>query len=229
MALLNKIFPTEIKYKVTTTHAGNVIAETVVNSIEKAQALLTKNLTEKEHKQLEEKGAIPIQEKTNIVTIEKFQQTVPPKNLYEARLRHNDPELEDYHNENKGARQHREIEKEQKAGNPYYVGWSCQSLEWYGDDDPSTKKGRYKPKGEGGKITDINIPSYQQAQRLEREIDEKYNRGELDPHLDGKFGEDHYIIQYHGTYIKSMSDMDEYDKIHLKYDHPNDWSQIGKA
>jgi len=225
MALLNKIFPTEIKYKVTTTHAGNVIAETVVNSIEKAQALLTKNLTEKEHKQLEEKGAIPIQEKTNIVTIEKFQQTVPPKNLYEARLHHNDPELEDYHNENKSARQHREIEKEQKAGSPYYVGFSSQGFEWYGTDDPPTRKGRYEPKGDFGQILYVNVKDYITAEKLANQIDEKHRQGTLDPSLEGKMGDDHMVAHYHGSYVRSMKDMDEYDKIHLKYDHPIDMSK----
>jgi hypothetical protein len=227
MSILNKIFPMETYYKVTTAYKKNVLSETEVTSLDKALSFFP-TLTEEEKERFEYYGFLPMQIGENIVTIEKKERASPPKKIYEARLRHDDPEMQEYHQERHDNRRAREVEKEQHAAAPYAVGWSAQSLEWYGSDDPSTGQGRYKSKGDGGRVVAINVPSYQEAESIEKSIDNKEREGTLDPHLGSKHGDDHYILHYHGPWIKSMNELDDYDKIHLKYDNPEDYSQQGQ-
>lgn len=226
MSILNKIFPTEKRYVVTTSRRGAFVGEVTESDIENALKFLPE-LSEDERKRFEDNGVIGLQKGTNSITVKEFEVPLPPQNIYEARLKHSDPEMEEYHDERHNARQSREMEKERMAGAPYAVGWDAQSLEWYGDDHPGSGRGRYKPKGDGGRVVAINIPSYQEAAQVEREIEEKYRNGNLDPAIEARYGDDHYILHYHGPWIKPMSELDEYDKINIKHDAPEDYSQHG--
>lgn len=227
MSLLNKIFPTEVLYKIETKRHGNLVGEVWKRSTNDALDFIPE-LTEEEKRQFEYSGVVRKQMGRNVVSITEYDAPIVPQKVYEARLRHDDPEMKAYHDEQHDNRKLREIEKEHLAGAPYAVGWSGQYMEWYGDDDPSVGKGRYKSKGDGGKMVAINVPTYQQAEQIEKEIENRYRNGTLHPHIDGKRGEDHALIHYQGPYIKSMNDLDQYEKIDMKHDQPEDYSQMGE-
>jgi len=131
--------------------------------------------------------------------------------LLENKVDRNDPEMDEYYDKS-------------TSDGPYYVGWSAQSYEWYGDGDPSSQ-GRYKPKGDGGQIVAINVPTYEQAQKIADDVERKYNQGTLDPALEAKHGEAHYLLEWHGTFIKPMSKISDWERGSIKYDKPKDFSK----
>jgi len=99
------------------------------------------------------------------------------------------------------------------GGAPYFVAWGGQSHEWYGDDDPSTGHGRYKQKGDGGRVVAVNIPDYETAQKISNALDDKYRAGTFpDKSVYGKWGESGYLVDYSGAYILPMTKMDDYFK-----------------
>ena len=108
---------------------------------------------------------------------------------------------------------------------PYAVGWSGQSHEWYGDlENPGEEgKGRYKPKGDGGRIVAINVPDYATAQKIEKKLDDSYNAGKfIDGNsVHGGMG-DGYYVDYHSAWIRPMHEMDD-EMWRLKYDKPKDF------
>jgi len=137
------------------------------------------------------------------------------KEIMEVAVRRDDPEMDDY-NDDRAA-----VDQDMKAA-PYYVAWSAQSWEWYGDDDPSSGSGRYKPKGDGGRIVAINVPTFSKAQQIADKLDSEYDSGEFeDKNVYGKQGEDGYVLDYHGSNIRSMSRMDDFDKETIAHAHPN--------
>lgn len=95
---------------------------------------------------------------------------------------------------------------------PYYVGWTAQSHEWYGDEDPASGKGRYKAKGNGGTILARDIKSYAHAKKMADELDKKYKEGKFyDKSVYGKMGKDWYLNSYHGAYVGSHPKAKEED------------------
>jgi len=137
------------------------------------------------------------------------------KEIMEVAVRRDDPEMDDY-NDERG-------EQEQDAKDaPYYVEWQAQSWEWYGNDDPSSGKGRYKPKGDGGRIVAINVPTFAKAQQIADKLDLEYENGDFeDKNVYGKQGDSGYVLDYHGSNIRSMSKMDDFDKETIANIHPN--------
>lgn len=125
--------------------------------------------------------------------------------LYEVAVRKTDPEMDEYYNE-------KEDEQRRSGDAPYIVGWSGQSLEWYGDEGPESGRGRYKPKGDGGRIVAINIPTYEMAEKIAKDLEAKLANEEM-----GEYGKDWYLIQQHDVWLKSMAKMDSYEKNDLKY------------
>ena len=137
------------------------------------------------------------------------------KQLDEVTVRRDDEEMLDLDDESP--------EQSPAGAAPYYVTWHAQSWEWYGDEDPSTGKGRYKPKGDGGRIVAINVPTYDQAVKISDQLEKDYEEGNFeDKNVYSKHGEDYYILDYHGPSIRSMKKMDEFEKEELeRYTHPN--------
>jgi hypothetical protein len=106
-----------------------------------------------------------------------------------------------------------EREFSNNAQAPYYVGWSGQSHEWYGDGPPSQGEGRYKQKGDGGKVVAINVPDYATAKSIADKLDSEYHAKNFsDDSVYNQWGEDYYLVDYHGAYVQSMSKMDGYHK-----------------
>ena len=137
-----------------------------------------------------------------------------PEDINEGPLRRDDPAWDDYSDERT------EPDQEMKDA-PYYVEWNAQSWEWYGDDDPSTGRGRYKPKGDGGRVVAINVPDYETAQKIANKLDDDYKAGDFeDKNVYGKQGDSGYVLDYHGSNIRSMSKMDDYDKETIANAHP---------
>jgi hypothetical protein len=128
------------------------------------------------------------------------------KDLLEVRIHPNDPAMADLWQRGVGA------STPQREG-PYAVGWSAQSFEWYGDEGPESGEGRYKPKGDGGEIVAINIPTYDTAQQVANKLDKDYEAKQFyDKSVYGKHGKDWYINDYHGSWIKPMSRLDDYER-----------------
>ena len=137
------------------------------------------------------------------------------KEIMEVAVARNDPEMADYDDE-------RDEKEQDMKDAPYYVSWAAQSWEWYGDDDPSTGSGRYKPKGDGGRITAINIASYLKAADIAKKLDQDYEDGNFeDKNVYGRRGEDGYTLDYHGASVGSMAKMDEFDKETIANIHSN--------
>jgi hypothetical protein len=136
------------------------------------------------------------------------------KEIMEVAVRRDDPEMDDYNDER--------VEKEQDTKDaPYYVEWNAQSWEWYGDGAPNEGQGRYKPKGDGGRIVAINVPTFAQAQKIADQLDLDYENGKFeDENVYGKQGKSGYVLDYHGSNIRSMSRMDDFDKETIKNAHP---------
>ena len=112
-----------------------------------------------------------------------------------------DPEMDDYF----------DVEDEKQkdmASAPYYVSWHRQSWEWYGNED--TGQGRFKPKGDGGAIVAINVPSYDEAQKIANKLDSDYEENKF--YDDSVYAEkdDYYQVQYQGSNIGSMKDLEKW-------------------
>ena len=136
------------------------------------------------------------------------------KEIMEVAVRRDDPEMDDYNDDYAAASQ-------DMKDAPYYVAWHAQSYEWYGDGAPSDGQGRYKPKGDGGRVVAINIPTYDKARQIADKLEASYESGEFeDKNVYGKHGDDGYILEYHGTGIRSMSKMDSYDRETIAKIHP---------
>jgi len=148
--------------------------------------------------------------------------------LIETPVSRNSSEMDEYYGGDNdfepGSKEEQDTNKTQAAA-PYFVGWSGQYLEWYGDDD--MKKGRYKAKGDGGDITAINVQTYEQAQQLADALDAKYQDGTFDDDsVYNKHGEDMALVQYHGAFLESMSEFGDEQKRDVKYQQvpPKDFS-----
>ena len=141
--------------------------------------------------------------------------------IMEARVHRDDPAMDDMYDD-----KHRE-ERDVKDA-PYYVRWYGQALEWYGTDDgPEKGEGRYKAKGDGGRIVAINVPTYSQAQEIATKLDNAYQEHKFeDESVYADYGKDWYVVQYHGADIGSMSSLPRWDvqDLHL-YDKPKDYSK----
>lgn len=128
------------------------------------------------------------------------------KEIMEVAVARNDPEMDDYNSE-------RDEKAQEMRDAPYYVSWQAQSYEWYGEGDPADGNGRYKAKGDGGRIVAINIPTYAEASAVAKKLDRDYENGKFeDENVYSKSGEDYYTLTYHGTDISSMSRMDDFEK-----------------
>lgn len=91
----------------------------------------------------------------------------------------------------------------QGAEGPYAIVWHGQSHEWYGDDTPESGVGRYKPKGDAGNILAINVPSYEEAQKVLSRVE----------HLaadQGKWGVDGGVVHSDGAEIVSMKELGDH-------------------
>ena len=77
---------------------------------------------------------------------------------------------------------------------PYAVVYGGQASEWYGNDEMT--EGRYKNKGQGGKILAINIPSMEMALNVTTEMEKKlYEPRNLQgTGIHGRKGRDRFIV-----------------------------------
>lgn len=124
--------------------------------------------------------------------------------LTEGPIRKTDPEMDDYYDDVEDI--------DSGAGDaPYAVGWSAQYLEWYGDGDPEEGRGRYKPKGDGGDPIAINVPSYEQAQRIAQQLEDKLAQKDM-----GEYGKDWGVYQGADVWIRPMSELDSYERDYIK-------------
>lgn len=119
-----------------------------------------------------------------------------------------------------------ELAKMGLVGGTYVVRWTGQSHEWYGDGPPSSNDGRYKQKGDGGKIIAYNVPR-EQAVRMVDQLDRSYkNKTFYDKSVYGKWGKDYYMVDYEGAraYPVEAADPEElyWD---LKYANAEDYSK----
>lgn len=140
------------------------------------------------------------------------------KELMELKLHRDDPEFDEYYDDR--------LEKEQDLKDaPYAVGWSAQSHEWYGDGNPEGGDGRYKPKGDGGSFVAINVPDFATAQKIANKLDKDYENHKFhDQSVYGHRGHDHYYNDWHGSFIMSMSKVE--DAWRFKHDKPKDYSHV---
>ncbi len=140
--------------------------------------------------------------------------------LKEAPMMNRDsPEMDDYYD-------NRRIKDRNTAEAPYYVKWSGQSHEWYGNGDPDQGDGRYKPKGDGGSIVAINIPSHEEAIVIAKKLNRAYDENKFpDDFVYGEWGKDYYFVEYHGAEAESMKRMDDWDKRAMLNDKPVDYAK----
>ena len=102
---------------------------------------------------------------------------------------------------------------------PYYVFWTGQSYEWYGDDAPESGEGRYKPKGDSGEIVAINIKDRDAANTIAKKLDDQFNNGSFpNKAVYGRWDKDYNIVNYEGAHVKSMRKMGGYEKEMMQYD-----------
>lgn len=137
------------------------------------------------------------------------------REIMEVAVARNDPEMQDYDDE-------RGAQEQDRKDAPYYVAWYAQSWEWYGDGAPEDGQGRYKPKGNGGRIVAININSYDKAVEIANKLDASYEDGTFeDKNVYGKQGVDGYVLDYQDADVRSMSKMDDYDRETIANIHSN--------
>lgn len=137
------------------------------------------------------------------------------KEIMEVAVHRDDPAMDDY-NDNNAA------DAQDMKDAPYYVSWHAQSWEWYGDGDPADGNGRYKPKGDGGRIVAINISKYEKAAEIANKLEASYKSGEFeDKNVYGRRGEDGYTLDYHGADVGSMAKMGSFDKETIANIHSN--------
>jgi len=138
--------------------------------------------------------------------------------LLEVKVHRNDPAMDDVYDE-------RQRQEQDMKDAPYYVYWTGQSFEWYGDKGPETDEGRYKPKGDGGRIVAINVPTYEQARKIADNLDDRYQNHKFpDKSVYAEMGKDWYVVDYHGAEVGSMNDMNEWDRERLRFDNPTNFS-----
>ena len=134
--------------------------------------------------------------------------------LTEVKVHRDDPAMDDMYDD--AAREERDTKDA-----PYYVRWSGQSHEWYGEGGPEEGEGRYKPKGDGGRVVAINVPTYSQAQEIASQLDAAYDENRFpDDSVYADYGKDWYVVDYHGTDIGSMSNLRKWE---YEYDKPKDF------
>lgn len=111
---------------------------------------------------------------------------------------------------------------EQKDYNaPYAVIYTGQQLEWYGNDEMT--EGRYKDKGQGGRILAINIPTKEMAARVKEEMERKLfePKNLLGTGINGRKGRDWFIVDYEGIFICSMSELGDFFDIDSDIECPS--------
>lgn len=106
--------------------------------------------------------------------------------LCEATVRTVDPEMDEYYADKD--EEDAAMADGYENPNEYVVGWSAQLHEWYGDDEPGVGNGRYKQKGDGGRVVAINVPDHGQAAQIEDELTRKLN---AEDH--GEYGDYQYL------------------------------------
>ena len=90
---------------------------------------------------------------------------------------------------------------------PYYVAWSGQAWD---DEDPS------RPKGDAGRILVINIKDNFEARELAKKYDSLFNSNKFPDSLAySKY------VDYNGTYVGSMSKLDDWELEELSRDLRN--------
>lgn len=140
--------------------------------------------------------------------------------VLEARVHRDDPAMDDVYDTE------RRKERDMKDA-PYYVRWYGQALEWYGEGDPEEGNGRYKGKGDGGRIVAINVPTYDEAQKIATQLDHAYQEHKFeDKSVYADYGKDYYVVQYQGSDIGSMRSLPKWEVQDLKlYDKPKDYGK----
>jgi len=138
--------------------------------------------------------------------------------LVEIAVRRDDPDMLDYDAE-RGVSQGTDAKEMKDA--PYYVSWAAQSWEWYGDGDPADGNGRFKAKGDGGRVVAINVPTHEKAIAIAQKLDADYKSGDFEDKNVYAKSDDYYRLEYHGSDVSSMSKMDDYDKDTIAHAHPN--------
>jgi hypothetical protein len=97
-----------------------------------------------------------------------------------------------------------------KKYSPYAVIYTGQALEWYGNEEMT--EGRYKNKGQGGKILAINIPTGEMANRVAEEMRVKLfePRNLVGTGINGKKGRDWFITDFDRVFFCHMNELNEY-------------------
>jgi hypothetical protein len=162
------------------------------------------------------------------------------KELVEARLQRNSPEFDEYHDEHGDQartdfqKKRLERERQHKARlashglipDTYYVRWIGQYHEWYGDGPPEEGNGRYKQKGDGGRIVAINVPTEEQAEQIADQLDQAYADKQFpDKMVYNKWGEDMALVYYYGASAYETNKADEEVLEAIKEDKPKDYSK----
>lgn len=141
--------------------------------------------------------------------------------IFEARVHRDDPAMDDVYDTER--RKERDIKDA-----PYFVRWHGQSHEWSGDDrGPERGEGRYKPKGDGGKIVAINVPTYEEAQKIATQLDRAYQDHRFpDDSVYADYGKDWYVVDYQGADIGSMRSLPRWELQDIQlYHKPKDYSK----
>lgn len=124
--------------------------------------------------------------------------------LTERNIGKTDPAMDDYYDE-------KDAEQANVKDAPYAVGWDGQYHEWYGDEGPETGKGRYKPKPGGAGFAAINVPTYEMAEKIAADLEEKLKQEE-----GGEWGKDWGVVDVGDVWIRPMSSLDEWDQDEIK-------------
>jgi hypothetical protein len=133
------------------------------------------------------------------------------KFLAEVSLHSNDLAMQDYYDD-------QENPPEEPAPRGYAVGWEGQGFEWRGDKSPREGGGRYKYYM-AGRIVAINIPTHAKAQQIADDLDSSYREGNFDdPSVYRTYGKDYDIVDYYGSFVKEMKELDERD-LEVLVDH----------
>jgi len=93
---------------------------------------------------------------------------------------------------------------------PYAVIYTGQALEWYGNEEMT--EGRYKNKGQGGKILAINIPTGEMANRVAEEMRVKLfePKNLVGTGINGRKGKDRYITDFDRVFFCHMNELNKY-------------------
>lgn len=117
--------------------------------------------------------------------------------LSEGKLKRGDVDLEEYY-------QDQAEEDKESSDSPYAVGWSGQTYSTYGKS--------YKPKGEGGELTNLNVATYREAKKLADKLDDDYKRDKFyETMVYAKKGEGGDSIEYYGAFVIPMKTLKKRD------------------